>query len=315
MVRSRRKKIHPIIIYPYAQPRGTKDLLALFDWIEKTSKESDRYAKPITVVNRQTFYRNRKTCNKNFLKAYERIKEQSHIVDAWSVDTCQMWLAGFGHAYDNRSSPSDDVYWLIPGDFNYASPSGTKVLKHYCDIPNEVYSGSGADLCLGQIDVPADSSKHLIDTYATYGLLYVWFPAEAVGLRNLEISKPRSEFFAISHKFLEFAMVDKKWFPYEETVILLLLAMKGKKPGRKIETVPLGNIEDIPARRDYLANAMQQVERTERVLKLFWREREIHRDNADWTGQFRELDRQSEQIRNAALTILKNNLRRDTEAD
>ncbi len=50
---------------------------------------------------------------------------------------------------------------------------------------------------------------------------------------------------------------------------------------------------------------MQQVVRTERVLKLFWRENTEKRDT-QWPEIFRKLDAQSEQIRGAALVILQN---------
>lgn len=49
---------------------------------------------------------------------------------------------------------------------------------------------------------------------------------------------------------------------------------------------------------------MQQVERTERVLKMVWRER--NDQDAGWVDRFRVLDQQSGQVRGAALIILQN---------
>ena len=49
---------------------------------------------------------------------------------------------------------------------------------------------------------------------------------------------------------------------------------------------------------------MQQVERTERVLKTLWRERNDARKG--WIEQYQVLESQSEQIRRTALIILKN---------
>ena len=49
---------------------------------------------------------------------------------------------------------------------------------------------------------------------------------------------------------------------------------------------------------------MQQVERTERVLKTVWRER--HEADPDWIERYRRLETRSEQIRRTALTILQN---------
>jgi hypothetical protein len=52
---------------------------------------------------------------------------------------------------------------------------------------------------------------------------------------------------------------------------------------------------------------MQQVERTERVLKAVWREH--HQADPDWIEQYRRLETRSEQVRRTALTILQNLLR------
>ena len=96
--------------------------------------------------------------------------------------------------------PLAAVYWLIPGDFNYASSEGQKVLAQLERIPEYVYDGRDVDLSLGEIKVPLNSAKQLIDTYGTYGLLYNWFPNEAQGIR-LITDKPRSEFLAISDSY------------------------------------------------------------------------------------------------------------------
>ncbi len=49
---------------------------------------------------------------------------------------------------------------------------------------------------------------------------------------------------------------------------------------------------------------MQQVERTERVLKTVWRER--HQGDADWIERYRELAGASGQVRYTAISILRN---------
>src|SRR5437879_2917957 len=93
--------------------------------------------------------------------------------------TCQMWLAGFGSAYDasyNNSDNSGDIFWLIPGDFDYASDAGQGVLNQMYDIPKKVMDQ--ANFCVRQLEIPTNSSKQLIDTYGTYGLLFNWFPAK-----------------------------------------------------------------------------------------------------------------------------------------
>jgi hypothetical protein len=68
----------------------------------------------------------------------------------------------------------------------------------------------------------------------------------------------------------------------------------------------VGNISDLPEGREPLAPALQQVERTERVLKSVWRERNQFR--GDWVELYRQLEARSEQVRRAAFTILQNHL-------
>jgi hypothetical protein len=66
----------------------------------------------------------------------------------------------------------------------------------------------------------------------------------------------------------------------------------------------VGNISDLPEGRESVASAMQQVERTERVLKSLWREQ--HESRAGWAEQYRALEAQSEQVLRTALIILQN---------
>jgi hypothetical protein len=303
------KRIHPIIIYPFSHPQNTNNLKVLYRRIAELCEDPEgSYCKPITVLNRQTIDRvctpkmNRNEAREarekfdGFLG--DEIRPHSRIIETWCVDTCQMWLTGLGQASDENNALAA-VYWLIPGDFNYDSEEGGRVLSKFDEIPMFVYQERGVDLSLGEIDVPLNSAKQLIDTYGTYGLLYNWFPAEAQGIR-LITGKPRTEFFAISDSYLKYVL-SKRWYAYEQTIVLLLHAMSGQDPIRGIRKVKLGKIEDEEQGRSRLEGAMQQVERTERVLKLFWRER--HSDDRAWREKFRVLDRQSEQVRGAAMII------------
>ena len=294
------RKIHPIIIYPFSQPRDLRHLKVLYtDLVKRVCDQDSRYARPVTVVNRQTFHRN--SSNSTFASFQtDYVEKYSDVLHTWSVDSCQMWLHGLGHAFDHRSTVYD-VYWLIPGDFDYQSAAGADVLNKFEDIPGAVYHGE-AELCIGEITVPVNSAKQLIDTYGTYGLLYNWFPAEAQGLRKIT-DKPRSEFIAIGHDYLKTALVSQRWYGYEQTIVILLQGMQGVRPMRSMKKVGLGELSDDPSGRGDLAGAMQQVERTERVLKLYWRELKAPQD-PNWPEKFRVLDHQSEQIRGAAMVIL-----------
>ncbi len=70
-------------------------------------------------------------------------------------------------------------------------------------------------------------------------------------------------------------MLAHRWYPYEQTVVMLLHAVFGRK---SISRFFVGNISDLPEGRESLGAVWQQVERTERVLKSLWRER--HLENA-----------------------------------
>jgi hypothetical protein len=293
--RSPRAKIHPVVIYPFRQPGGYDDLRALYQLVRRLAADKDRYAHPITVLDRKTHYSMHG--NKAFVDFRRHtLTRSSEVLDVWAVDTCQMWYAGLGTAYERGGA--HDVYWLIPGDFNYGTALGQGVLSRLHDLP-EIILELDQDLCIGEIAADHSNPKQLIDTYGTFALLYNWFPAEAREIRQFT-ERPRSEFFAVRHDFLGEAL-RQRWYPYEQTVVMLLQAVFGKKG---ISRFSVGHISDLPEGRESLASAMQQVERTERVLKAVWREH--HQADPGWIDRYRSLAATSNQIRHTALTILHN---------
>jgi hypothetical protein len=288
-------KIHPVVIYPFRQPGDLAHLEELYQLIGRLNRAKDIYARPITVIDRKTHGANEQ--NKQYLEFRRRtVARRSEIVDAWCVDTCQMWYAGLGMAFE-RGGP-EDVYWLIPGDFNYGTAMGQEVLGRLHDLP-EICVELQQDICIGEIATDHNNSKQLIDTYGTFALLYNWFPAEAQTIRGYT-ERPRSEFFAVRHSFMR-EVLRRRWYAYEQTVVMLLHAVFDNKP---ISRFFVGNISDLPEGRESLASAMQQVERTERVLKSVWRERNTHKSG--WVEQYRALESQSEQTRRTAMVILQN---------
>ena len=287
--------IHPVIIYPFRQPGEYGDLKALYSLVEHLDADRERYARPITVMDRKTYYSQKKAAS--FLAFRDRtVARSGDILDAWCVDTCQMWYAGLGAAFERGNA--GDVYWLIPGDFNYGAAAGREVLGRLHDLP-ELVLELDKDLCIGEIATDHNNSKQLIDTYGTFALLYNWFPAEAQEIRQYT-ERPRSEFFAVRHDFLG-ELLTQRWYPYEQTVVMLLQAIFKQK---RISRFFVGNISDLPEGRESLSSAWQQVERTERVLKAVWCER--HQSRPGWIQRYRELELHSEQIRRTALTILQN---------
>ena len=287
--------IHPVIIYPFRQPDDYRDLQHLYGLVGRLAAQPDTFARPITVVDRKTY--NRMAANQGFLDFRKQtVAKCSDVLDAWCVDTCQMWYAGLGMAFD-RGGP-DDVYWLIPGDFNYGDPVGQEVLGRLHDLP-EICAELKQDVCIGEIATDHKNPKQLIDTYGTFALLYNWFPSEAREIREYT-ERPRSEFFAIRHDFLH-EMLNQRWFAYEQTMVILLQAVFSQK---KISRFFVGNISDLPEGRESLALAMQQVERTERVLKSLWQER--NQPQEGWTARYHVLEQQSDHVRRTALVILEN---------
>jgi hypothetical protein len=290
-----RGRIHPVLIYPFKHPADYSDLKELYGLIATLDAQKDRYARPITVMDRKTHYAMAR--DQSFLAfRKDTVCRYSELLDAWCVDTCQMWYSGLGMAFEKGDA--DDVYWLIPGDFNYGTKIGQEVLGRLHDLP-EIVLELEQDICIGEIETDANNSKHQIDTYGTFALLYNWFPAEAQEIRRFT-ERPRSEFFAVRHGFLR-EVLAQRWYPYEQTVVMLLQAVFARK---RITRFFVGNISDLPEGRDSLASAMQQVERTERVLKALWRERNA--SSPGWIEQYRALETRSEEVRRSAMTILGN---------
>jgi hypothetical protein len=196
-----RGKIHPVVIYPFQQPGDYADLEPLYRWVARLAADEKKYARPITVMDRKTYFANE--TDKRFLDFRQNtVAGHGKILDAWCVDTCQMWYSGLGLAFEEGRE--EDVNWLIPGDFNYGTPAGLEILARMHLLP-EICQEQEQDVCIGEIVTSHGNSKQLIDTYGTYPLLYNWFPAEAQEIRR-HTERPRSEFFAVRHGFLREAL-------------------------------------------------------------------------------------------------------------
>lgn len=286
-------KIHPVVIYPVVHPSDTTDLEELYRLMEKLAQTPDIYERPITVMDRKTFYADE--WNKQFTTfRNDVVAKYSTVLDAWCVDTCQMWYTGLGKAFE--SGAPADIYWLIPGDFNYGGLIGKEVLAKMPLLPQSLLK-DGEDLCIGEITVDINSSKQLIDTYGTFALLYNWFPQEGQEIRKAT-QRPRSEFFAIRHNFLK-EVLQQRWFAYEQTLVMLLQAFYTK---RCVRCLPLGDISDLPQGKESLPAAIAQVERTERVLKQIWRD--WNPSHKGWKDNYMALAIGSSRIRYAAINTL-----------
>jgi hypothetical protein len=290
--------IHPLVTYPFKQPTDYSDLEELYRLLAQLDAETRTYARPITVLDRKTHSAAESDATyRTFRK--DVVSRHSDVLDAWCVDTCQMWYTGLGRAWEQGQA--GDVYWLIPGDFNYGSAAGKEVLQRLHELP-EIVLDLKQDFCVGEIAADHNDSKQLIDTYGTFALLYNWFPAEAQGIRKVT-ERPRSEFFAVSHGFLR-EMLRQRWYAYEQTMVMLLTAVFSH---RQISKFFVGGISDLAQGRESLASALQQVERTERVLKSLWLE--WNQPKPGWADQYFTLENQSDQVRKTALLVLRNLLK------
>jgi len=286
-------RIHPVVIYPYKHPANLNDLEQLYGLVARLDRDKATYARPITVIDCKT--RRAMSGSRRHLQFISRsVARHSDLLDAWCVDTCQMWYTGLGEAFGRGRR--GDTYWLIPGDFNYGAKVGREVLSRLHDLP-EICDELDQDICIGEIATDHNHSKQLIDPYGTFALLYNWFPKAAQAIREFT-ERPRSEFFALRHEFLG-QLLHRRWYAYEQTVVTLLHAIFDNK---RVSRFFVGHITDLPEGRDSLSSAMQQVERTERVLKSLWRDR--HRLRSGWSKEYRLLESQSEQVRRTALVLL-----------
>jgi len=264
--------------------------------------------KPILVVNKDTVNRGMYEEFRNYLGGQGEIGllDNMDIIEVWAVDTCQMWLNGFGRIMDDKeSNAGDDTTSVlqIPGDLKY--------VKDFEDFLNKLSllrSGIETqwDFAIGDFEVEPERSKHLIDIYGTYPLLFNWFPTIAKKLREgIKIKRPRSEFLAVNLKFLEKILLKKK-FAYEQTLAFLIHALSDDQANWKIDKIDIGVIGDYEKGRGF-REANDQIERTERLLKFLWREKNGGDDfNVD---EFERLDRRSTAIREAAIVSLGNFLR------
>src|ERR1017187_3118986 len=239
------------------------------------------------------------------------------VLRVWSVDTCQMWLAGWGKVLDdnrdpNRSSAPDIAVVQIPGDL-------TEIRSKDAFNPNPVgeflanlevmcLKLAAADFVIGDFDVFPQKAKQLIDTYGTLPLLYNWFPEVARTLRVIGgsgIGRPRSEFIASSTAFLENFITTKVYrkFAYEETLALLIQAILSGT--WRINRHHIGIISDYDGERGF-REAIDQIERTERMLKVLWRRDHVDARQGFPFDEFEDLDARSTAIRRNALICCRN---------
>lgn len=253
-------KTKPVIIFPYHGYENNEKCEWYFWWTVDRCKKID--PKPIVVLPRDTVLRQDAASFVND-ERYNTLE----VVQTWSVDTCQTWLAGWGHVLDNY--PEAERIVQIPGDIAYVNED----VEFYNNLGNFIETTS-SDIAIGDFGTGDKySAKSLVDTYGTYSLLANWFPEISRGIRSLPLHRPRSEFLNINTSVLRDLIINNRNFAYEQTLNFLIKSWDygNEKWKYNISTFPLGIFSDNKSFRDY-GECINQVERIERMLSLLWRE-------------------------------------------
>ena len=189
------------------------------------------------------------------------------VVQTWSVDTCQTWLAGWCHVLDHY--PDAERIILLPGDLDFVHED----VEFYENLKKFI-EATDPDIAIGDFGTGDKySAKSLVDTYGSYSLLANWFPEISQSIRSLPLHRPRSEFLNIKTSVLRELLINNRNFAYEQTLNFLIKCWNHDESKWKyqITTYPLGSLSDNKSLRDY-RSCIDQIERIERMLSLLWRE-------------------------------------------
>lgn len=250
----------PLIIFPYLGYEHNKKCEWYFWWTVERCKEID--PRPLVVLSRDTVLRGDAV---SFIRD-ERYKTLE-VLQTWSVDSCQTWLAGWGHVLDNY--PHAERIIQIPGDIDFVDEDIEfyNKLRAFIDI-------TSSDITLGDFRTGDQySAKSLVDTYGTYSLLANWFPEISRSIRSIPLNRPRSEFLNIKTAVLRDLIINNRNFAYEQTLNFLIKSWNFEEAKWKynISNVFLGSLSDNKSFRNY-RTSIDQIERIERMLSLLWRE-------------------------------------------
>jgi hypothetical protein len=249
-----------IIIFPYGGYENNEKCEWYFWWTVDRCKEID--PRPVVVLTRENVIKNEAT---SFLEddRYDSLE----VIQTWSVDSCQTWLTGWGHVLDHY--PEVDRIVQIPGDIDFVHED----ISFYDNL-KEFIKTTSSDIAIGDF-TPGDknSAKSLVDTYGTYSLLANWFPEISKGILTLSLNRPRSEFLNIKTSVLRELILKNRNFAYEQTLNFLIKSWDYLQNTWKynISVFPLGSLADVTSFRNY-RGCINQIERTERMLSLLWRE-------------------------------------------
>jgi hypothetical protein len=270
-------------------------------------------AKPVVVVDAKTKWRS----EGRGAELLSNLSDNINQVESLSVDTCQAWAAGWHYVLQRRPGPEDRIV-LLPGDLQRVIDRA-KFIKE--TLPNFIQAPK-PDMLIGDFEVDRRTSgKALIDQYGIYPLLANWFPDVSKAIHDMELSKPRSEFLNLNAQVLRCLLTDYRSFAYEQTLNMIIrIATNPDKfaclsPDSRptdwlrkfVRPFRLGTVADDSSARAF-GGCIDQIERTDRLLRMVWRD--IHSptdDNKypDFLREYASKQSTSSAIRNAAMIAIR----------
>ncbi len=276
--------IKPLIIFPFGGYQNNLERKNNLQKIVNICQDTVPDEPPIIIINRDTL-NNKKTATN--LEDIEQLNVK--IKTVWSVDTCQMWLAGWGYIIDKIIQDYEHKNNIIFSELG--KPEQKSILDQFrivqiagdldfIENPNHFFNHiknlidcGNSDIYIGDFESSKKfSAKDLIDLFGTIPLLANWFPEISTWIQKISIQKPRSEFLNIKVGVM-WELLKKRKFAYEQTLNMIIRSwdFKLSKPKYDIRPVSLGKIGDDKSYRKY-RECLDQIERTERMLRLLWRE-------------------------------------------
>ncbi len=253
-------KAKTIIIFPYGGYDNNKKCEWYFWWTVDLCKKTD--SKPIVVLARDTVVKNQAV---SFLSD-ERAKTLE-VLETWSVNTCQTWLAGWGHVLDHYADV--DRIITLPGDIEFVHED-----QAFYENLKQFVESSDSDIVIGDFKPGGrTSAKGLVDIYGTYSLLANWFPEISKNIQSLRLIRPRSEFLNVKTSVMRELLINHRKFATEQTLNFLIKSWDHIEGNwkYKLSVNLLGTVSDVKSFRDY-GGCIDQIERIEGMLSLLWRE-------------------------------------------
>lgn len=315
--------IATIIQFPYSGYESGSDRQKNFWELVAACRSNPDSEQPIVILNMDTKFRGKAEAFFQDRNNYLPVDVQ----EVWSVDTCQMWLAGWGYVLENYPEVSRIVQ--VAGDVDTV----VNIRSFLTSVRGFVAMGDPWDLIIGDFEsVNLKSAKELIDVYGTFPLLANWFDIVAEKIQEFPIKKPRSEFLNIKVDTLlnpilrgnltseepskqnpndNEGFLTYRKFAYEQTLNMIIHSWDFQTSSWKYQLHEhlLGKIQDDGSFRKY-RDCLDQIERTERMLRLLWREMNIspnlsnRKKFVDFMDEYDRLDARSKAIlETARITI------------